>query len=69
MEKVLNRAIHDLEALQNGGVDGILICNEFSLPYQTNVDTQVVATMARLIGQMMPRIKVPFGVDVFMGSI
>lgn len=64
MEKVLNRAIHDLEALQNGGVDGILISNEFSLPYQTNVDTQVVATMARLIGQMMPRIKVPFGVDV-----
>ncbi len=31
IEKVLNRAMHDLEALQNGGVDGVLISNEFSL--------------------------------------
>lgn len=62
--KILNRAIQDLEALQNGGVDGILISNEFSLPYQTKVDTQVVTTMARLIGQMLPRIRVPYGVDV-----
>lgn len=62
--KIYERAVHDLEALQNGGVDGILISNEFSLPYQTKVDTQVVTTMARLIGQMLPKIKVPYGVDV-----
>ncbi len=64
IEKVMNRAVHDLEALQNGGVDGILISNEFSLPYQRSVDTQVVAGMARIIGQMMDKIKVPYGVDV-----
>lgn len=32
LEKVIRRAEHDLLALQNGGVDGILISNEFSLP-------------------------------------
>ena len=64
IEKVLNRAMHDLEALQNGGVDGVLISNEFSLPYQRSVDTQVVASMARIIGQMKDKIKIPYGVDV-----
>ena len=63
IEKVLNRAMHDLEALQNGGVDGVLISNEFSLPYQRSVDTQVVASMARIIGQMKDKIKIPYGVD------
>lgn len=64
MEKVINRAERDLDALQKGGVDGILISNEFSLPYQRNVDTQVVASMARIIGQMKDKIKIPYGVDV-----
>lgn len=31
--KVADAAKRDLEALQAGGIDGILITNEFSLPY------------------------------------
>ena len=34
MDVVLDHAARDLTALQDGGVDGILIANEFSLPYQ-----------------------------------
>ena len=34
MDTVLEHARQDLVALQNGGVDGILFANEFSLPYQ-----------------------------------
>ena len=33
MDTVLEHARQDLVALQNGGVDGILFANEFSLPY------------------------------------
>ena len=34
MDAVVRRARVDLEALQNGGVDGVLFTNEFSMPYE-----------------------------------
>lgn len=64
MRKVIERARHDLIALQEGGVDGILFSNEFSIPYLTNVKTETVTAMARIIGELMSEIKVPYGVDV-----
>jgi membrane complex biogenesis protein, BtpA family len=64
MKKLLEKARHDLHALQNGGVDAIMFSNEFSLPYQTKVGTEVTATMARVIGELMSEISVPFGVNV-----
>ena len=36
MEKVIRQAREDLDALQEGGVDGVLLTNEFSLPYETD---------------------------------
>lgn len=64
MKKVIERARHDLIALQEGGVDGVLFSNEFSIPYLTNVKTETVTAMARIIGELMSEIKVPYGVDV-----
>ncbi len=66
IKKVVERARADLHALQGGGIDGILFCNEFSIPYVDNVRTVTVATMARVIGELLSEIKVPFGVDVAM---
>ena len=37
MKDVLEKAKHDLDALQEGGVDGVMFSNEFSLPYLTKV--------------------------------
>ena len=64
MEKVVENARRDLIALQNGGVDAVMFSNEFSLPYLTNVDTVTVAAMARVIGELMSDIRIPFGVNV-----
>lgn len=64
MKKAVNRAKHDILALQEGGVDAILISNEFSLPYLTKVKTETVTSMARIIGELLNDIKVPYGVDV-----
>ncbi|MDI3542627.1 MAG: uncharacterized protein PWP57_230 [Candidatus Atribacteria bacterium] len=64
MKKVVEWARKDLLALQNGGVDAVMFSNEFSLPYMTKVDTVTVAAMARVIGELMPDIKIPFGVNV-----
>ena len=32
IQKVLKRARVDLHAIQEGGIDGILFCNEYSIP-------------------------------------
>lgn len=64
MEKVIDMARADLNALQEGGVDAVMFSNEFSLPYLTNVDTVTVACMARVIGELKQDIKIPFGVNV-----
>ena len=64
MKKVLEAARHDLHALQEGGVDGVMFSNEFSLPYLTKVHTETVAAMACIIGQLMNEITIPFGVNV-----
>ena len=45
-DTVLEHARQDLVALQNGGVDGILFANEFSLPYQPVADVAVISAMA-----------------------
>ena len=47
MKKTVEDARRDLHALQDGGVDGILFSNEFSLPYQSDVDPVQPCGMAR----------------------
>ena len=64
MQEVIDWARRDLLALQNGGIDAVMFSNEFSLPYLTRVETVTVAAMARIIGELMPEIGVPFGVNV-----
>ncbi len=64
MEQVIENARKDLIALQDGGVDAVMFSNEFSLPYLTDVKTITVAAMARVIGELMGDIKIPFGVNV-----
>lgn len=64
MAYALDRARKDLHALQNGGIDAVMFSNEYSLPYLTDVRTETVAAMARIVGELMNEITVPFGVNV-----
>ncbi|HEY59747.1 MAG TPA: BtpA/SgcQ family protein [Anaerolineae bacterium] len=64
MQAAIDWARKDLLALQNGGVDAVMFSNEFSLPYLTSVHTVTVAAMARIIGELMSDIQIPFGVNV-----
>ena len=63
MATVAAHAKADLAALQDGGVDGILISNEFSLPYQRHMNFVTPAAMAYVVGCLRDSIRVPFGVD------
>ena len=54
----------ELIALQEGGVDGVMFSNEFSLPYLTEVKPVTYTTMARIIGELKHDIRIPYGVNV-----
>lgn len=69
MDKVVEDARKDLHALQEGGVDGIIFSNEFSFPYQRNLDRNTLAAMGYVIGNLKSEIKVPFGVDAISDGI
>jgi membrane complex biogenesis BtpA family protein len=64
LDAVLEHARGELRNLQGGGVDGVLISNEFSLPYLTKTEPITAITMARIIGELRSEITVPFGVNV-----
>lgn len=69
MDKVLAHGRREIAALQAGGVDGILISNEFSLPYLTDTEPITAVAMARVIGQLRSDIGVPFGVNVLWDGV
>ena len=60
---VVDRARAELDALQTGGVDGVMISNEFSLPYLTKTEPITAITMARIIGELLSVLFVPYGVN------
>lgn len=69
MKKVVEFARRDLHALQDGGVDGIMFSNEFSLPYLTAIEPVTIGAMARVIGELKSEIKVPYGVNCLWDPI
>lgn len=64
IEKIVRAASLDLQALQEGGIDAVMFCNEHDRPYTLQADSAVIAAMAGIIGRLHPLIRVPFGVDV-----
>ena len=55
---------HDLDVLQQAGVDGLLFCNEADLPYLLATGPETAAAMAALVGELSSKIHVPFGIDI-----
>ena len=50
VSRVIDAAKRDLEALQSGGVDGTLITNELSMPYEQHVSAVTLAAMGHVTG-------------------
>ncbi len=64
LDYVLEKARADLHALQAGGVDAVMFSNEYSTPYLLQVEPITHVTMARIIGELLREIRVPYGVNV-----
>ncbi|AEM79262.1 BtpA/SgcQ family protein [Thermoanaerobacter wiegelii] len=64
IKSIVERVRNDLVNLQDGGIDAVMFCNENDRPYRLHADYATVATMGRVIGEIIEEIKVPFGIDV-----
>jgi membrane complex biogenesis BtpA family protein len=63
MDGLVADVIDDIEALQAGGVDAVMFGNEGDRPYLLKAAPESLAAMAAIIGQVKPRLRVPFGVN------
>src|SRR3989454_3702177 len=64
MAAIVDALHRDLNILQDGGVDGLLFCNEGDRPYSFRIDRAPIAAMAAVIGELRPHIHLPYGVDL-----
>jgi membrane complex biogenesis BtpA family protein len=64
VEAIVASAAREVTALQDGGVDAILFCNENDIPYSTSVGMEAVATMAHVIGRVSDQLRVPYGTNL-----
>jgi len=64
LDRLIEGAAADLDALQAAGFDAVMFGNENDRPYEFDVDRASLATMAMIIGRLKDRITVPFGVNV-----
>jgi len=64
MHAIIESLKRDLAVLQEGGVDGLLFCNEGDRPYPLVTGRAPIAAMAAAIGELRPEISLPYGVDL-----
>jgi membrane complex biogenesis BtpA family protein len=64
IDHIVDLVRRDLEALQAGGVDAVMFCNEHDLPYSTHVGVEAAAAMAAVVARLRPDITVPYGVNL-----
>jgi membrane complex biogenesis BtpA family protein len=64
MKAIREWVSRDLDALQAGGIDAVMFCNENDRPYRLDSDFASVAAMADVVGTTRERLSVPFGVNV-----
>ena len=63
MQRIIDLAAADIEALQAGGVDAVMFGNEGDRPYLLEASPQSLSAMAFAVGELKRLITVPFGVN------
>ena len=59
----------DTMALIEGGIDGLLFCNERDLPYTAKLKSEVSAWTGFMIGSLYSELDIPFGVNLLWDPI
>jgi membrane complex biogenesis BtpA family protein len=61
---ILDAAVRDLDALEKGGVDAVLVENFGDVPFAKVASTETIAMMAVIIQRLVDKARVPLGVNV-----
>lgn len=62
-------ALHELDSLQKGGVDGVIVENFWDLPYCSGeVAPITIASMAAVAGAVVSKASVPVGINILYNS-
>lgn len=65
LHKIAQLALKDAQALENGGVDAVLIENLQDVPYSKNtVEPHITSAITTIITEIKAAIKIPIGVNV-----
>ena len=66
LDEVISNALRDLRALQEGGIDGVLVENLGDVPYFKDPSSrpEVIASFSRVICELKKELKVPMGVNL-----
>ncbi len=68
IEGLVDAALADLAALEEGGVDGVLVENDFDQPHTLVGGAEIVATMTRITREVVSRARVPVGIEVLLND-
>jgi len=61
---IIKNALEDLMAFQEGGVDGVIVENNYDIPHKISVEKETVELMTRLGKEIKKQAKIPVGVSV-----
>jgi len=65
LNDIIENAVRDARALEEGGVDGIMVENFYDAPYPKDVaDPATVASMALITREVVKSVSVPVGVNI-----
>ena len=66
LKKICEHAAHDYNALCEGGVSGVIFCNENDKPYTRRAGPEIAATMTAVVNYVLNQAekKIPFGIDI-----
>lgn len=64
LKLALNNALKDLRAFEEGGVDAVIIENNYDIPHKIDVDPEIIAAMTFLGSKIVANAKLPVGVSV-----
>ncbi len=68
IDALVDAALADLEALQLGGVDAVLVENDFDQPHTLVAGAEVVSAMTRVTREVVDRSRVPVGIEVLLND-
>jgi membrane complex biogenesis BtpA family protein len=60
----IKNAIEDLRSYQDGGVDAVIIENNYDVPHKEYLDSEQIVAFGKILGEVIKEAKVPFGISV-----